>query len=118
MDLRHETSNSSSIPDMGCKFSQVHVRLPSNTEGAIPRLWDVRRRMEELKTSPDTVVMYGAIYCLLPILPEVVAQWILNTVLRKVRKIILNNLVLTFALKLVVQTCIVAGHRNSGTIFS
>lgn len=86
VDLRQDTSNTTSIPRMGCKFSQVHVRLPSNIEGAIPRLWDVRRRMEELKTSPDTVVMYGAIYCLLPILPEVVAQWILNTVFRKVFK--------------------------------
>ncbi|KFM74669.1 putative diacylglycerol O-acyltransferase Rv2484c/MT2557, partial [Stegodyphus mimosarum] len=90
VDLRHETSNATAIPTMGCRFSQVHVRLPSNTEGAIPRLWDVRRRMEELKTSPDTVVMYGAIYCLLPILPEVIAQWIIKTVLRKATVVLAN----------------------------
>nr|XP_042910796.1 uncharacterized protein LOC107441252 [Parasteatoda tepidariorum] len=90
VDLRHEPSNVEAIPTMGCQYSQVNVRLPSNTEGAIPRLWDVRRRMEELKTSPDTVIMYGAIYCLLPILPEVVAQWILNTVLRKATVVLAN----------------------------
>ncbi|XP_054709617.1 uncharacterized protein LOC129219296 [Uloborus diversus] len=90
VDLRQEPCNASIVPIMGCRFSQVQVRLPSNTEGAIPRLWDVRRRMEELKTSPDTVVMYGAIYCLLPILPEVVAQWILNTVFRKASVVLAN----------------------------
>ncbi|GFY43719.1 DUF1298 domain-containing protein [Trichonephila inaurata madagascariensis] len=80
VDLRHDEGRT---PFMGCRFSQVCVRLPSNTEGAVPRLWEVRRRMEELKTSPDTLVMYGAVYCLLPILPEAIAQWILNTVIRK-----------------------------------
>ncbi len=29
------------------------------TLGAIPRLWEVRHLMEELKTSADTAVMYG-----------------------------------------------------------
>ncbi|GFV57092.1 DUF1298 domain-containing protein [Trichonephila clavipes] len=87
VDLRHDEGNT---PFMGCRFSQVCVRLPSNTEGAVPRLWEVRRRMEELKTSPDTLVMYGAVYCLLPILPEAIAQWILNTVIRKATVVLAN----------------------------
>ncbi|KAF8783082.1 uncharacterized protein LOC129963409 isoform X1 [Argiope bruennichi] len=87
VDLRFDRGG---IPEMGCRFSQVSVRLPSNTEGAVPRLWEVRRRMEELKTSPDTLVMFGAVYCLLPILPEAVAQWILNTVIRKATVVLAN----------------------------
>ncbi|GIY53608.1 WS_DGAT_C domain-containing protein [Caerostris darwini] len=88
VDLRQDGH---AIPVMGTRFSQVNVRLPSNTEGAIPRLWEVRRRMEELKTSPDTLVMYGAVYCLLQLLPESVAQWLLKTVIRKVRVLPLSN---------------------------
>ncbi|KAG8194252.1 hypothetical protein JTE90_024581 [Oedothorax gibbosus] len=89
VDLRRESSGGAP-PRMGSRFSQVSLRLPCATEGAVPRLWEVRRRTEELKTSPDTAVMYGAVYCLLPILPERLAHWIINTVLTKATVVLSN----------------------------
>lgn len=72
------------------KFSQsLHTLLlsatspiPTNTEGAIPRLWEVRHLMEELKTSADTAVMYGAHYLLNRLLPRPLYRALLNLVNR------------------------------------
>ena len=66
VDLR---SDHSSVA-MGNKYALVNVSLPTNTEGAIPRLWDIRHRMDKLKSSPDTVLMY-------------INQWILSYMLPK-----------------------------------
>ena len=47
------------------KFRDVFIEINNYIEnnflnvGAIPRLWEVRHLMEELKTSADTAVMYG-----------------------------------------------------------
>ena len=66
IDLR---SNHASVT-MGNKCALVNVLLPTNTEGAIPRLWDIRQRMDKLKSSPDTVLLY-------------INQWILSYMLPK-----------------------------------
>lgn len=56
--------------------------IPTNTEGAIPRLWEVRHLMEELKTSADTAVMYGAHYLFNRLLPRPLYRALLNLVNR------------------------------------
>lgn len=75
MDLRYEPATGDPAPDLGTQLSTALVRLPTNTEGAIPRLWEVRQVMEELKNSPDPVVMYGAAQLLLTLLPYRLAHW-------------------------------------------
>ena len=66
IDLRSDHATVS----MGNKYALVNILLPTNTEGAIPRLWDIRQRMDKLKSSPDTVLLY-------------VNQWILSYMLPK-----------------------------------
>ncbi|OTF77760.1 hypothetical protein BLA29_008398, partial [Euroglyphus maynei] len=56
--------------------------IPTNTEGAIPRLWEVRHLMEELKTSADTAVMYGSHYLLSRFLPQSLYRVLMNLVNR------------------------------------
>lgn len=50
--------------------------------GSIPRLWEIRHLMEELKASADPAVMYGAHYFLFNLLPNCISKLILNTIHR------------------------------------
>ncbi|XP_015791926.1 uncharacterized protein LOC107368589 [Tetranychus urticae] len=65
--------------------------LPTSIEGAIPRLWEIRHNMEELKTSADPAVMYGAHYYLNSLLPGRLYRFILNLIHRN-SSICLSNL--------------------------
>jgi hypothetical protein len=65
---------------MGNGFTMLDVPLPTNTEGAIPRLWEFRHRMEEVKNSADPPIMYGLTSILLYIFPECIAHRILSTI--------------------------------------
>ncbi|XP_022102649.1 uncharacterized protein LOC110985727 [Acanthaster planci] len=67
------------IGPMGNHFTLVNVKLPTSTEGAIPRLWDTKRRMDELKLSAEHVVLYGMTQAVLTTFPESVAQGILTS---------------------------------------
>lgn len=82
LDLRYEPTSMESFPELGTGFSVVNARLPTNTEGAIPGLWEVHQCMDELKSSCDSVVMYGTIHYLLSLLPACLCQWLVRTVLR------------------------------------
>ena len=55
---------------MGAHFGLNDLTLPTNTEGAIPRLWEVRREMDELKNAADPVVLYGSQWVLANALPD------------------------------------------------
>lgn len=70
------------FPELGTGFTVVNATLPTHTEGAIPGLWDVHQRMEDLKGSSDSVVMYGTIHYLMTLLPACFCQWLVRTVLR------------------------------------
>lgn len=50
--------------------------------GSIPRLWEIRHLMEEMKASADPAVMYGAHYFLNLLMPSCVSRWILNAIHR------------------------------------
>uniref|UniRef100_T1IGV4 Uncharacterized protein n=1 Tax=Strigamia maritima TaxID=126957 RepID=T1IGV4_STRMM len=83
IDLRYEPKHGRTWVPMGTEFSLSNVLIPTNTEGVIPQLWEVRSRLEELKTSADSVVMYGAIHVLHAFLPVCLAQWLVNCILRR-----------------------------------
>ena len=74
VDLR---SDGASIT-MGNRYSLVDLTLPTNTEGAIPRLWEIKHRMDELKNSSDHVVMYGLIWGLMWMFPECIYKRIFS----------------------------------------
>ncbi|XP_054159859.1 uncharacterized protein LOC128958068 [Oppia nitens] len=67
---------------VGVNYVLVTSPIPTNTEGAIPRLWEVRHLMEELKTSADTAVMYGAHYLFSRLLPLSIYRFLVNIVNR------------------------------------
>lgn len=76
---------------MGTKFSLVTVTLPTNQEGAIPRLWEVRTMMDDLKTSADPVVMYGAVHFLEMFLPQCLSRRIIGRILNR-STLLYNNI--------------------------
>ncbi|EEC20013.1 conserved hypothetical protein, partial [Ixodes scapularis] len=43
VDLRYEPASGEPTPELGTQLATALVRLPTNTEGAIPRLWEVRQ---------------------------------------------------------------------------
>ena len=69
-----DLSNDSSHIKMGNRFVMLDLQLPTNTEGIIPRLWEIKHRMEELKNSADAIIMQGAHWILLNMLPECLCQ--------------------------------------------
>ncbi|KAH9397976.1 hypothetical protein TYRP_019349 [Tyrophagus putrescentiae] len=80
IDIRPTNPIESSL--VGVNYVLTTSPIPTNTEGAIPRLWEVRHLMEELKTSADTAVMYGAHYLLNRLLPRPLYRALLNLVNR------------------------------------
>lgn len=90
VDLRYEPASGEPTPELGTQLATALVRLPTNTEGAIPRLWEVRQVMEELKSSPDPVVMYGASQLLFTLLPYRLAHWFLGLWQRKPSAVLCN----------------------------
>ena len=67
------------IGPMGNRFTLAKVKLPTNTEGAIPRLWDTKRTMDELKLSAEHVVFYGMTKAVMTTFPESIAHSILSS---------------------------------------
>lgn len=58
----------------------VGINLPTNTEGAIPRLWEIKQSMDQLKKSADSFVLYGAQWVLVHILPACLWRRILSSI--------------------------------------
>lgn len=76
----------SSIP-----LSRSHSTLTPFIPGAIPRLWEIRHLTEEIKTSADPAIMYGAHFFLHHLMPTRMARFILNLVHRN-SSVCLSNL--------------------------
>lgn len=53
---RHQQINNDVTADV--KLSLVDVTLPTNTEGAIPRLWDMKQRMNEVSSFAYSFVVW------------------------------------------------------------
>ncbi|KAL5010311.1 hypothetical protein ScPMuIL_012616 [Solemya velum] len=54
----------------GINYIMVNVNIPTNTEGSIPRLWQMKQTMENLQTSALHSVKRGALLLTQCILPE------------------------------------------------
>ncbi|KAH7640567.1 hypothetical protein HUG17_8036 [Dermatophagoides farinae] len=80
VDIKPQTPIEASLT--GVNYVLTSSPIPTNTEGAIPRLWEVRHLMEELKTSADTAVMYGSHYLLSRFLPQSIYRVLMNLVNR------------------------------------
>ncbi|XP_074595242.1 uncharacterized protein LOC141850506 [Brevipalpus obovatus] len=76
---------------VGSHFVMLPSPLPTNIEGAIPRLWEIRHLTEEIKTSADPAIMYGAHFFLHHLMPTRMARFILNLVHRN-SSVCLSNL--------------------------
>lgn len=62
--------------------------LPAGVEGAIPRLWATRQRLDEVRASADPVVAYATAGILMNILPSTLGGALLNSITNKVSFII------------------------------
>lgn len=85
--IASKTSNMSSmtnlIPRIRNNYSLVDFGLPTNTEGMIPRLWEVKQRMEELKNSADSIILSGLSRILWHLFPESVGRRVMDTYYNK-----------------------------------
>ncbi|XP_046394711.1 uncharacterized protein LOC124162275 isoform X2 [Ischnura elegans] len=79
VDLRSDISSPKPTSRMGCKVAPVVVALPVAIEGAVPRLWAMRKSLEALKSSPEPVVVYGATAALMALLPQKWACKVIGT---------------------------------------
>ncbi|XP_077866676.1 uncharacterized protein LOC144355139 [Saccoglossus kowalevskii] len=86
MDLRSDSRNI----NMGNHYAMFDIKLPTNTEGSIPRLWETKHELEELKNSADPVVMYGALHVLRTLLPVSSAQKIVSYINNKMTCVVSN----------------------------
>lgn len=70
----------------------VNVPLPTSVYGAVPRLWDVRNTMDELRTSADPWVMLGLQRFLFNFLPVAWYQWAINYISLRNSSMFVSNL--------------------------
>uniref|UniRef100_A0A1B6C173 diacylglycerol O-acyltransferase n=1 Tax=Clastoptera arizonana TaxID=38151 RepID=A0A1B6C173_9HEMI len=63
-------SSSRDETELGSKMSPVVVSLPVSIEGAVPRLWYMRKALSTLRCSSDGVIVYLATSALMTLLPS------------------------------------------------
>lgn len=80
----------STVPQVNCTL--VNVPLPTSVEGTVPRLWELRSTMDELRTSADPWVMLGLQYFLFIILPTSCYQWVINYIALRNSSALLSNI--------------------------
>lgn len=83
-DLSGSSLGSASLgagwPSPDVNTTMVSLPLPSSVEGAVPRLWELRGTMEELRASADPWVMLGLQRFLHLLLPAAIYRWLVNHV--------------------------------------
>ncbi|KAI1286865.1 hypothetical protein HDE_10461 [Halotydeus destructor] len=89
VDIR--SLNESDTENVSVNYVLLTSPLPTGTEGSIPRLWEIRHLMEELKASADPAVMFGGHYFMDNLLPACISRWLLNLVHRN-SSLCLSNL--------------------------
>ncbi|XP_041354715.1 uncharacterized protein LOC121372465 [Gigantopelta aegis] len=55
-------SGAANVTDMANKYTLAVLPLLTNVEGAIPRLWGVKTKMDEFKQSPEAAAVKGAMW--------------------------------------------------------
>lgn len=84
--MRNDITSPKSSTKLGCKVASVLASIPSGMEGAIPRLWATRHRLDELKASADPVVAYGATTVFMNILPHRLGVALMDSITDKVKE--------------------------------
>ncbi|XP_069951353.1 uncharacterized protein [Cherax quadricarinatus] len=77
VDLRGNTLPFN-IPRLGTKAALVPLSLPLSWDGAIPRLWEVRARVSQMKASAEAVVSYGLVWWASHVMPSSWVRWLLH----------------------------------------
>ncbi|XP_014675982.1 PREDICTED: uncharacterized protein LOC106815961 [Priapulus caudatus] len=60
------------------EFALVPTVLPSNVEGLIPRLWKIKRTMDELKNGADSAAIYGLVHVLTYVFPAALVHCVMS----------------------------------------
>ncbi|XP_063844727.1 uncharacterized protein LOC135091214 [Scylla paramamosain] len=72
-----------SIPRLGTKAALVPLSLPLSWDAAIPRLWEVRSRVDDMKASAEAVVAYGLVWWACKLLPTPLTRSLLRHLYRR-----------------------------------
>ncbi|XP_023701510.1 uncharacterized protein LOC111861300 isoform X2 [Cryptotermes secundus] len=83
VDLRADVTSPHLSSRLGSKLAPVVVGLPVGVEGAVPRLWAMRRNLDSLRTSADPVVVYVATAALMASVPGRAARKLLSSLTGK-----------------------------------
>ncbi|KAL9984675.1 hypothetical protein ACROYT_G006999 [Oculina patagonica] len=66
------------------KFSLAFIKLPVGTEGAVPRLWETRRRIDKFSFTLESIIIYGFIKLCLLLFPLSTVRRLINNLINKV----------------------------------
>jgi len=66
------------------KLSVAYVKLPVGTEGAVPRLWETRRRVDKFSFTLESIIIYGFIKLCLLLFPLSFVRRIIDYLINKV----------------------------------
>ncbi|XP_033116631.1 probable diacyglycerol O-acyltransferase tgs1 isoform X2 [Anneissia japonica] len=69
--------SSSELLELGNMYTFARAPLTTNIEGAIPRLWELKHQMLEVKNSGDPMIIYNVMKVIRLIFPEVVSRGVL-----------------------------------------
>jgi hypothetical protein len=83
VDLRADETSTHLSSHLGSKLAPVVIDLPVGVEGAVPRLWAMRRNLDSLRTSADPVVVYVATAALMASVPGRAARKLLSSLTGK-----------------------------------
>ncbi|XP_050730808.1 uncharacterized protein LOC127005739 [Eriocheir sinensis] len=72
-----------SVPRLGTKAALVPLALPLSWDAAIPRLWEVRSRVDDMKASASAVVAYGLVWWAYRLLPASLTHALLRRLHRR-----------------------------------
>ncbi|XP_045107923.1 uncharacterized protein LOC123502747 [Portunus trituberculatus] len=72
-----------SVPRLGTKAALVPLSLPLSWDAAIPRLWEVRARVDDMKASAEAVVAYGLVWWAYKLLPAPLTRSLLRHLYRR-----------------------------------
>ena len=86
VDLR---SNNSKIT-MGVINTLLPIILPTSVEGAVPRLWQIKHHMDDVKNSVDPAVTHCGFWMLLHMFPECLGLRIFRCIYNKASCLISN----------------------------
>lgn len=77
---------------IGVNTTVLNAPLPTSVEGAVPRLWELRNSMAELRSSADPWVMVGLQRYLHLLLPAPAYRWLVNRLALRNTSALVSNI--------------------------